>query len=482
VGAHVAVVLATVFIDVPLPALLCVWGMALASLLTVAPVVTMPWSAGLPGMSDGPVEFKPVPVWVYPSVSLAAAIASAVALALDAPVRAFAAIAAVALAGWGWARRHDLSYLMRLRALRRALNSYAPTTVMAYAGRSGAPWQLRMWEPYILRSGEPNIVVNLHAKYANMILDGAELSSPYIQLGSRGFNDLKYIFVPSLKASFYVQNARSNAKFLEHKQLTHVWLNHGDSDKPANFNPRHANYDKLVVCGQAGIDRYERHGIDIPLAKFEILGRPQASDVKSAKGHIRNKDPKVVLYAPTWHGLDDDVNFSSLEQGPAIVRALIARGATVIFRPHPLSYRWVIRKAVIREIQQILREDKAASGRRHKWGKKVDKTWSVADCANKSHALISDVSSVVSDFLQSCKPYAMTSMRASVEDFREEFTVAQTGYVLLGDLSNLDEVLDHLLESDPLQAQRIERKKYVLGDFEGQQSADAFAQFVRTLV
>nr|WP_254451094.1 CDP-glycerol glycerophosphotransferase family protein [Aeromicrobium stalagmiti] len=269
---------------------------------------------------------------------------------------------------------------------------------------------------------------------------------------------------------------------MEHTRLTHVWLNHGDSDKPANFNPRHALYDVLVVCGQAGIDRYAKHGIHVDPEKFVILGRPQASGVKPAYGRIADKDPKVVLYAPTWQGLEDAVNFSSLERGPEIVRALIERDVTVVFRPHPLSYRWRIRRAVVQEIREILQQDKATSDRKHLWGRTVDKKWTVANCANRSHALISDVSSVVSDFLQSQKPYAMTSMRASVDDFRAEFSVAETGYVLLGDLSNLDEVLDDLLVADPLAAARAERKRYVLGDFVGEESADAFADFVKGLV
>ncbi|WP_456698424.1 CDP-glycerol glycerophosphotransferase family protein [Aeromicrobium sp. P5_D10] len=441
-----------------------------------------PWSHGLPGVPDGPSAPSKVPAIAYPVVTGAVVVLAAVLVAVGAGAWVFAALAVGAALAWLVAADSALRYVRQSRRVKRGLAAYAPTTAMGFAGRSGGPWQLRMWEPYILRSGERNVVISLHPKYAGMILKDAGLSSPFVQLGSRGFKDLGQLLVPSLKAVFYVQNARANAGFMAHERLTHVWLNHGDSDKPANFNPRHANYDRLVVCGQAGIDRYERHGIHIDPEKFAILGRPQASAVKSMKQPIAEKDPKVVLYAPTWQGLDEAVNFSSLERGPQIVQALIDRGVTVIFRPHPLSYRWRIRKAVVREIQAILRADRTASGRRHRWGRKIDKEWSVADCANHSHALISDVSSVVSDFLQSRKPYAMTSMHASVEDFRAEFSVAETGYVLLGDLSNLDEVLDDLLIADPLAQARAERKRYVLGDFDGEQSAEAFAKFVRELV
>ncbi|MEV7395807.1 CDP-glycerol glycerophosphotransferase family protein [Aeromicrobium sp. NPDC092404] len=444
---------------------------------------TPSYSYGLPGVPDGPPRPSRVPVEAHTWVSLAAAVAAVVLTIVDAPAPAFVALAAVAVVAWLACAATMLRYLRHGRRVRQALEAYAPTTAMGFAGRSGGPWQLRMWEPYILRSGERCVVITLHEKYLPLILDGANLTSPLVQLGSRGTRDLDALFVPSIKAVFYVQNAQANKGFMAHTELTHVWLNHGDSDKPANFNPRHALYDVLVVCGQAGVDRYERHGIHVAPEKFRILGRPQASGVKPARGPVAELDPpKVVFYAPTWQGLDEAVNFSSLEKGPEIVRALVQRGVKVIFRPHPLSYRWRIRRAVVKEIQAILREDKAQSGLKHVWGNLADNTWSVVDCANRSDALISDVSSVVSDFLQSEKPYAMTSMRAGVEDFREEFSVAETAYVLLGDLSNLDEVLDDLLERDPLAVARAERKRYVLGEFVDEQSADAFAAFVRDLV
>ncbi|MBC7592950.1 MAG: hypothetical protein H7288_03255 [Kineosporiaceae bacterium] len=133
-------------------------------------------------------------------------------------------------------------------------------------------------------------------------------------------------------------------------------------------------------------------------------------------------------------------------------------------------------------VQEILKNDRIENGRKHILGRRADKTWSVVDCCNAADALISDVSSIVSDFLQSEKPYAMMSMRAPVDDFRAEFSVAETGYVILRDLSNLGEMLDDLLGADPLAEARAARKRYVLGDFTGEESAAAFAEYVRGLV
>ena len=45
-----------------------------------------------------------------------------------------------------------------------------------------------------------------------------------------------------------------------------------------------------------------------------------------------------MLYAPTWRGGRPATDYSSLPLGERIVAALIERGTTVIFRPHPLSH------------------------------------------------------------------------------------------------------------------------------------------------
>lgn len=448
-------------------------------------VVVVPTHAyGLPGVADGPpASHRVVPL--LRTALLGAAVAVLVVLSITRPTPLVAVLGVVvAVALTVGASEGTLRHWRHRRRLRRALVRHAPTTAMAYAGKSGGPWQLRMWEPYLLRSGEPNIIVNLHAKYVERILTEGDtpLRSPFVQLGSRGMKDLDDVLVPSLRAFFYVQNAQTNAHFMACKGITHVWLNHGDSDKPANYNPRHADYDVLVVCGQAGIDRYANHGIHVDADKFEVLGRPQAWEIEPARGPISTLEQPTVLYAPTWHGLDPAVNFSSLEQGPKIVDALLERGVRVVFRPHPLSYRWRIRRAVAMQIRRTLKAHRDAGGPGHVFGRRADVEWSVADCTNASDALISDVSSVVSDWLQSEKPYSMTAMRSSVEEFRDEYPIAQTAYVLRGDLENLDEVLDDLLVDDPLAEARSARKRYVLGEFRGEESADAFAGFVRRVV
>jgi CDP-Glycerol:Poly(glycerophosphate) glycerophosphotransferase len=461
----------------------------LALLLPAIPAALRPdpdlrpsYAIGLPGLPDGPPVKSRLPERLYSAVGVGGGLLALVVASVGVPQIVLFVLAVLLLALYVVAADALVRYLTGNRKLERALRAHAPTIGMGYAGRTGGSWQLRMWEPYLLRSGERCVIINLHQKYVERILSGQPpLRSPFVQLGSRGTAHLGRVLVPSLRTLYYVQNAGANAGFLKHRRITHVWLNHGDSDKPAAFHPRHADYDRLVVSGQAGIDRYARHGIVIPPEKFVLVGRPQASDIQPARGPVADQAPQKVLYAPTWQGISPDVDFSSLSRGPDIVRGLLSRDVTIVFRPHPLSYNKRKYRTTVRAIGRMLAADKKAAGREHVWGKQADKVWTVADCANHVDALISDVSSVVSDFLQSEKPYAMTAMQESVEDFRRQHPVARGGYVLLGDLSNLDSVLDDLLRTDPLASARSELKRYVLGDFTGSESAEAFAAFVREL-
>jgi hypothetical protein len=82
---------------------------------------------------------------------------------------------------------------------------------------------------------------------------GAGVTVPLIY--RRTLRSIEEIIVSSMTTAFYVNNAARNTHLVERREVTHVWLNHGDSEKPACFNPVHAIYDLIFAAGQAGIDR-----------------------------------------------------------------------------------------------------------------------------------------------------------------------------------------------------------------------------------
>jgi hypothetical protein len=293
--------------------------------------------------------------------------------------------------------------------------------------------------------------------------------------------------VPSLRAAFYVQGSPMNQTLQRYRQLTHVWLNHGDSDKQANFHPRHATYDLLFVAGQQGVERYAEHGIAVPPERFVIVGRPQVETIEIRDEPLPPGTPRTVLYAPTWRGGRPSTNYSSLPLGLDLVRALIERGVTVVFRPHPVSYEDKADAKRIRTIHQLLEADRTASTasgspRLHVWGRQAEKDWDVPACLNASDALITDVSSMASDNLASGKPFAMVAMLSSGAAFTDEFPMARVAYVIEKDLSTLPEVLDHLLGDDPMLAARLAYRSYCLGPSVGPGAAEPFLRIAGELV
>lgn len=90
----------------------------------------------------------------------------------------------------------------------------------------------------------------------------------------------------------------------------------------------------------------------------------------------------------------------------------------------------------------------------------------IYDCFNHSDAMVSDISSVVSDFLASGKPYAVTdSAGLGVEEFKRQNTAVRAAVILANDAKRLDVLLDAVANpgSDPLAAARQELKQYLLG-------------------
>ena len=294
---------------------------------------------------------------------------------------------------------------------------------------------------------------------------------------------LDSMVVDSLRAAFYVQGSPANTTFQRYP-LTHVWLNHGDSDKQANFHPRHASYTKLFVSGQQGIDRYAAHGIEVPPERFAVVGRPQIEEIQVRDTPLPPGTPRTVFYGPTWKGGRPSTNYSSLPVGEQIVQRLLDRGATVIFRPHPLSYTDKADERRIRAIHTLLEADRQATGRQHVWGKQAERDWDVPACFNASDAMITDVSSLASDYLASGKPFAMVAVTASGEAFRHEFPMARVAYVIEPDLSTLDEVLDALLGAgpDPLAPQRRDYRTYCLGVWLGSEAPKEFLRVAGEIV
>lgn len=379
----------------------------------------------------------------------------------------------------------SVRYLIRRsrfeKQLPKVLKAIAPAFAFHWQAPAGTAYQAAMWLPYLERIGVPFFVlVRTPANFAEV----TKLTSAPVILRVR-LEDLDRILCPSLKAVFYANTAVRNSHMIRFPQLTHIQLNHGDSDKIASVSPTFRQYDKNFVAGQAAIDRFAKHGVVTRADQFETVGRPQLEDVAQAAGPINAVEHPVVLYSPTWSGFYEDSDYSSLPAGPVIVQALLDRGCTVVFRPHPYARRHKANAEACDRIIALLEADAKETGRAHVFGTAAEDAMSVTDCFNAADAMISDVSSVVSDFLSSGKPFAMGAVSARGDAFVEEFPLASAAYVfdvVAGDAVGLADVLDDMLGDDSKASVRASVRDYYLTDAPPKQMAARFVEIARKYV
>jgi hypothetical protein len=99
---------------------------------------------------------------------------------------------------------------------------------------------------------------------------------------------------------------------------------------------------------------------------------------------------------------------------------------------------------------------------------------SLYECFNESDLLVADISSVLSDFIASEKPYVVPNLTGLDEStFRQRFRSAGEAYLLDPAADRIGAILDLVRESDPLAAARRELKQYLLGPNE----PDAMTRF-----
>jgi hypothetical protein len=434
-----------------------------------------PVAVHLPGFPEVPrPPFNPTVVALAP---FAAAAVGVLLAAAGAPGWCYLLIVILstmsALIMTGYAIRAVMISRSSAIGVRKALQQYRPEFAVYYAARNGARYQLGMWLPYFERLNRRFIVITCHPSTVPEITE--QTSAPVVVPKLRSAHGrLWHLVVDSLKAAFYVQNHQANVDMQRFDRLTHIWLNHGDSDKAANYSARHSAFDKVFVSGQQGVDRYAAHGVRIRPEQFAIVGRPQIERIETRDVPLPPEVPRTVLYAPTWHGGKPNTDYSSLPLGAQIVDALLARGVTVIFRPHPHTYRDPQQTGLAQDIQRRLRADHKTSGRQHVFGRAAETDWDIPACFNHCDALITDVSSVASDFLATGKPLAMVAIQQKGAAFRQAIPMARVAYVIERDMSTLPAALDELLGPDSLASARRDYRKYCLGDALGAEAPNGF--------
>lgn len=414
-----------------------------------------------------------------------------------------------------------------LDELNRQLADYRPQVALYFtfaAVSRDFMYQVNMWLES-LESLDLRPIIVLRERATLGYLDAT--SVPVICVPKA--ENLARVEMPELRVTLYPGNAGKNVHMLQRAEVKHVFIGHGDSDKLASSNRVSKVFDEIWVAGRAGRDRYERIKHAVSSNQIVEVGRPQLMPLHRWTGSVAGKIP-TVIYAPTWEGWTDDACYTSvIPAGEMLVRTLLAHDQQIriIYKPHPLlgtrspaaaaAHRSIItllqqdntrrlgrkmtdsksaaakldridkriadlsERGVRSKYPDLTEEERTARIRRSRnqaealyWASMPDEAHHVVteriptlyDCFNQSDLLIGDMSSVVSDFVVTRKPYAIFNLDGLPDaEFRNEQRTASAAYLLDSDCDGLDVALNAMLfpDKDLMAPYREQLKEYLLG-------------------
>ena len=349
--------------------------------------------------------------------------------------------------GYNWKKKGSPIYTKIQRYL---AEEYKPVHLLYFSAPEDSTYQVRMWMKYLERLPENIYILTREAHH---LTDLRKITSVPI-ICCKNLNDIESFLPESLRTVFYVNNGMKNSQMIRIGRLIHIQLLHGDSDKASSYNPLASIYDKIFVSGRAGIDRYIDHGIMIPPEKFEIIGRPQVEGLKVVSAH---SEVKTILYLTTWPGFYQDVAFCSIPQALHIIEELKKIGYRVLFKPHPYTYKFPEAKKSALEIKELLKEDYIEPSSK----KPLSYYYNLSDC------LISDISSVMNEYLFTEKPIIATNVNNyTEEDLIKESNTIGACYVLNQEGSNIASIMKDIHDTDSKKSVRTSFKEYYLSNIE----------------
>jgi hypothetical protein len=352
-----------------------------------------------------------------------------------------------------------------VEALAAALTEYAPEVVLYYSRPEAIGYIANVWMP-ILEQLPHRIAVVVREAHNARLVETERL--PVVQVSAA--TDLERIIPPSVQLALYPSNVAKNNHLIRLTGIFDVFIGHGDSDKGGSATALTRIFDEAWVSGPAARDRYRVADVGVRDEQIREVGRPQLAEIEQhahpvGETHAGSDGTSsweyTVLYAPTREGFFSSWEYSSiLSQGATILRELLGTpGVRVLFKPHPgtgtddPAYRL--------EVERLLAMVQAAGGPHEV----VSGAEGLYSAFNRADLLVSDVSSVITDFLASGKPYVVTnSTSLTAEQFRAEFPSASGAYILGGDGSGLAELLADARTRDSLEDVRARTAAYLLGD------------------
>lgn len=286
------------------------------------------------------------------------------------------------------------------------------------------------------------------------------------------------------KVVLYVNNSTRNFQSLTAQSVLHLHVNHGESDKVCMVSNQVKAYDRILVAGQAAIDRYRAALLDHERLTLVPIGRPQL-DLRPTP-LLPPSPRRTVLYAPTWEGEEPRNDYTSVGVlgAQVVARALAVPDVRLVYKPHPriLDSATAAIRAGHRDILRLVRE---AARRDPSAGHTILTGADILAVIPGCDLMITDVSSVGLDFLylRPDRPLFVTDRYADRDRLLAESPVARCADVVdPGTIADLTTTLIARLAHDVHGPARGRTREYYFGAPGLQASTDRFLAAVADAV
>jgi len=349
--------------------------------------------------------------------------------------------------------------LARSRRARREIEHsdgvrFAPGTVKVvvyFADKKVNLYQMRQWYKPLaeLAKHTPVVIIGRSAVATLTLMEESPVPVVYL----RHIDELEaFLREQDVRVSLYVnQNAR-NFQMFRYGGISHVFINHGESDKAYMRSNQHKAYDYAFVAGDAARERLADAlwEYDVDERTFAI-GRPQTDHLES-EPPFPSDGRTSVLYSPTWEGDRGSMGYGSIAtHGVALSKALLADSRfRLVYRPHPRSgindraYAHANREI----IAAIARANAADPSAHHVFdeGGALDWQLSATDVA------ITDVSAMVYDRLATGLPLIVTRPVDELADVDETGYLGACEWLYASDAASIVSAVERVRSSEEARA------------------------------
>ncbi len=342
-----------------------------------------------------------------------------------------------------------------------------PQLVIYISGLEDVAYQCNMWIPVLEKLDARCAIVIRERRIAAGLLP---TSMPVYFFES--MRDLEFLEKCGVRTILYPANTQKNTNSLRFFKMNHFFINHGESDKVVNQSKFLMAYDKLLVAGPLAERRLRDAGLPVRNEQVVHVGRPQTELLLSRKDKPASA-VRTILFAPTWEGFVEEANYASInEYGMQLLQALAERSDfKVLFKPHPYTGTAKPNETGIYLKRMLELAERSQNI------EVIAATRPIFDCMNESDLMITDVSSVLNDYLYTLKPMILTNPKLETHDhLRAEFPSSAATYILdRGE--DITSLIGEIIQDDRM----FDQRKLVCADSLGEFPEGSLARFASVI-